>query len=102
MDFRLARHSRSEIFPIDTRNSGFLIPENHQEPVFVQLNGLHTFSSFDLCHRSLFWGTDMSSALVPPFAAQPLFQALRTDLRIRSAKTGDVCLISGFVEPAEH
>ena len=45
---------------------------------------------------------DMFGALVPPFAAQPFFQRVKMDLRVRAAETLDIRLESRFIEPAEH
>src|SRR5258708_7018590 len=49
-----------------------------------------------------FWSSDTLGAFVPAFVSQPLFERMKVNFGIRPAKTGDVRLISSFIEPTEH
>src|SRR6516165_6954753 len=51
---------------------------------------------------SSFWCSHPASALVPAFHTQPLLQRVQMDLRIRSAQTRNIRLVSSFIEPSEH
>src|SRR6266446_37751 len=50
----------------------------------------------------LFWSSNTLGAFVPAFVSQPLFERMKVNFGIRPAKTGDVRLISSFIEPTEH